>query len=298
MFKLLIFGDWFLFLYIKVFSVDTTALVGKLFSTFLNRIQILFVNISLRIVDGRSEFPGNRPVGQQSQELLHRQQRVVRSLHHELIDPLGHDQEVREIDQLDVQKVELVVDLLGLERGQGGGGRLQFDLVLQLTAAYDAVSGRSAVGGEGALLLGHSEVGSVGQSTAVEHHPRDSSQEDFPGVSLVQVHGVEAYDRKRALQLHVVHSVASDALSPGTASFPKEQVLSQVDCSVQVSVCHVDYVGHVVRSFLLIFVRGISHFFSVVNIQSKIVEPTFFRQAIFGLFCTYFPPAFRTLEEF
>lgn len=101
-FKLLIFGDWFLFLYIKVFSADTTALVGKLFSAFLNRIQILFVNISLRLVDGRSEFPGNRPVGQQSQELLHRQQRVVRSLHHELIDPLGHDQEVREIDQLDV----------------------------------------------------------------------------------------------------------------------------------------------------------------------------------------------------
>lgn len=139
---------------------------------------------------------------------------------------------------------------------------------MQLPAAYDAVTGGSALGRECAVVLSYSEVGSVGQSATVEHHPGDGREEDFSSVSLIQVHSVKADDRQSTLQLHVVHSVACDALSPGTARFAEEQLLRKVDGAVQIPVCDVDYVCHVVCSVFFIFVRGISDLFSVVNIQS------------------------------
>jgi len=146
----------------------------------------------LTLVDGGTQFPADGTVTHEPLEFVQRQHRVVSCLHHELVGPVTHDQEVGEIHKVQFHEVEVTVDVFRLQRGKRGGGSLQLDLVLELFFVDDTIRTGTAVGVEGAILLGHSEVGSEGETSSVEHHPGDSGQEDLSSISLVDVSGMQA----------------------------------------------------------------------------------------------------------
>jgi len=52
------------------------------------------------VVDCSSELVRDGSVGQHPLEFVVGQKRVVSSLHHEFVDPLRHDQEIREVNHI------------------------------------------------------------------------------------------------------------------------------------------------------------------------------------------------------